>query len=164
MQCIKICYSSVTPAKEQFNRKNSNKRKGCSNLTVSTQYEKLRKICSMCCLLQHSLHGKTIKGNTTQKRKDKLEKEKPHELSITFCCDCAYCFDLMLWKNIIIIFFPKKLVTERKYFQNHCKTCTFTLMQTKKNNDFYTYASLVRLQVLICCVNTQLQRIFNWFC
>ena len=30
-------YSSVTPAEQYFTRKNSNKREGCSNLTVTAQ-------------------------------------------------------------------------------------------------------------------------------
>ena len=36
---------------------------------MATQNQKWRKICSMCCLLQYTLYGKTIKGKTRDKRK-----------------------------------------------------------------------------------------------
>ena len=37
-------------------------------------------------------------------------------------------------------------------------------MQTTENMTFHAYACTVRVQVLICYVNTRLQRIFNKFC
>ena len=54
------------------------------------------------------------------------------------------------------------LVREYKCYQKHGITCTFTLMQSTKNMTFH--ACIVRVQVLICYVNTRLQRIFNRFC
>ena len=37
-------------------------------------------------------------------------------------------------------------------------------MQTTKNMIFHAYACFVRVQVLICYVNTRFQSIFNRFC
>ena len=62
----------------------------------------------------------------------------------------------------ILILISKNLVREYKCYQKHGITCTFTLMQTTKNMTFH--ACIVRMQVLICYVNTRLQRIFNRFC
>ena len=41
--------------------------------------------------------------------------------------------------------------------------CTFTLLWTTKNITFHACACIVRLQVLMCYVNTCLQRIINSF-
>ena len=114
----------------------------------------------MCCLLQYTLYGKIIKRKTRHKSKDKPWKEKLHELSITFCDTCFYCFDLMLRKILIPI--SKGLVREYKCYQNHGISCTFTLTQSTKNMTFHAY--IVRVQVLISYVNTRLQRIFSRFC
>ena len=59
--------------------------------------------------------------------------------------------------------FSKKLARESKCKQKHCITCRFTLMQTTRKMIFHVCACIVRLQVLICYVNTRLQRFFNRF-
>ena len=56
----------------------------------------------------------------------------------------------------------KKLVREYKFNEKHGITCTSTLMQTRKNMTFHP--CIVHVQVLICYVNTRLQRIFKRFC
>ena len=43
-------------------------------------------------------------------------------------------------------------------FTKHCFAYTFTLMQTAKKIIFHASAYIVRLQVLICYLNTCLQR------
>ena len=52
-----------------------------------------------------------------------------------------------------------KLIREYKCYQKHCITCTFTSMQTTKNMTFHACTCIVRLQVLICYVNTHLQNV-----
>ena len=57
-----------------------------------------------------------------------------------------------------LIFFSKMVVTENKFKQKHCISCTFTLMHTTKKMIFDACACIVRRHVLICYVNTCLQR------
>ena len=58
----------------------------------------------------------------------------------------------------------KKLVREYNCLEKPCINCTFKFMQTPRKMIFHAYTYIVRLQVLICYVNTRLQRIINIFC
>ena len=62
-----------------------------------------------------------------------------------------------------MILSSKNLIRENKCKQKHCITCTFTLMQTTRKMLFHACAYIIRLNVLICYVNTCLQRIDNRF-
>ena len=91
------------------------------------------------------------------------------QLSITLCCACfcplALPYTVLTYFNVErLIFFSKILVREKKCKQKHCISCTFTLMQTANKLIFHACACVVRLQVLICYVNTRLKRIINRFC
>ena len=107
----------------------------------------------MCCVLQYTLYGKTVKGKTNHKRQNCTSCQT---LSVT------PADTVMLCKKIDFVF--EKLVRENKCKQKHCITCLFTLMQTAKKMIFHFCACIVRLQVLICYVNTCLQRIISRFC
>ena len=82
-------------------------------------------------------------------------------MSITFCYACGYCFDLLLCKEID--FKLQKLFGEYNFQEKLCINCTFKFMQTTKILIFYASGYIVRLQVLICYVNTCLQCNFNRF-
>ena len=121
-----------------------------------TQKQKWRKICSMSCLLQYTLYGKTIEGKTSHKRKA-IHKTKN--------CTCCQSFSdtladtVMLCKNIDFIFekFGKREQMQTKTLYN---LLIYNNAEYKKDDFSY----IVRLQVLIGYVNTRLQRIINMFC
>ena len=103
-----------------------------------------------------------IKGKANHKNR------KLHELSIIFCYACCrtptvpfYCFDLMLCKILDIIF--KKFIKREQKQTNTWYTLLNKLMQTTKKIIFHVCACIVRLQVLVCYVNTRLQRNINIF-
>ena len=107
--------------------------------------ERWRKICILCCLLQKTDYGKTIKERPAMNGKANHKNKKLHGMSITFCDACRYCFDLRLCKILILI--SKKLVREikeHKCYQKHGITCTIIMMQTTKNKTFH--ACIVRVQ------------------
>ena len=61
----------MTPAEHEFNRKISNKRKDCSNLTVATQKENGEK--SEACVVSYNIpymERPAIKGTANQKKKN----------------------------------------------------------------------------------------------
>ena len=168
-----------------------------------TQKQKWRKICSMCCLLQYTLYGKTTKGKTSDKRKTN-HKTKNCTSCQSFCYACClpaslpavrlrlpstaafrshslapyrtpsapfhlrfpsaaplYCFDLMLCENIDLS--SAKVSWRLQIISKTLYNLQVYIDADYKKKTFYACASIVRLQVLICYVNTFLQRIIDRF-
>ena len=83
----------------------------------------------MCCLLQCTLYGKTIKRKTSHKWKAYHKKK-----NFTSCQSLSVTDAVTVMVCKILILLSKKSVREYKCYQEHCVTCTFKMIQTTKKS------------------------------